>query len=158
MTSGSNSTISSPEFAVKPVPTAVVLPPDFERHMQPLLISLHAGASSRDQLTEFAPLFRGLFEQQSLPPQSLPQQSPQRRRRNPHSIPAQPKPRSAPRPVEPNPVEARWPHRQRQSADYLFHQRAGDQRQRHCRQLRRYDHGRLCRSYFPRRPRPAIFR
>ncbi len=68
MTSGSNSTISSPEFAVKPVPTAVVLPPDFERHQQPLLISLHAGASSRDHITEFAPLFRGLFEQQSLPP------------------------------------------------------------------------------------------
>ena len=40
MTSGSNSTISSPEFAVKPVPTAVVLPPDFEQQSLPPLVTV----------------------------------------------------------------------------------------------------------------------
>ena len=57
----------------EPVPAAVVLPPGFETHAQPLplLISLHGGGSSRDHLVEFEPLLQGLFENGVLPPLAI---------------------------------------------------------------------------------------
>lgn len=61
------------EIRGEEVPVAVVLPPDFESHSEPLplLVSLHGGGSSRDHIGEFAPVFQALFDARVLPPLAI---------------------------------------------------------------------------------------